>query len=85
MVYRTIDSIAAQHVIQHNQNFTKFYCTSTDTVLWHVPFVKIIQLLLLQIMARLREDRKLAAKFYSVAAVSIAGRLSELSPLDLFL
>jgi hypothetical protein len=47
MVYRTIDSIAAQHVILHNQDFTKFYCTSTDTVLWHVPFVKIIQLLLL--------------------------------------
>ncbi|KAG5176578.1 hypothetical protein JKP88DRAFT_269211 [Tribonema minus] len=38
-----------------------------------------------QIMARLREDRKLSAKFYSVAAVSIAARLSELSPLDLFL
>jgi CRP-like cAMP-binding protein len=38
-----------------------------------------------QIMMRLKEDRKLAAKFYRLAAVSIASRLSELSPLDLFL
>ncbi|CAM9316858.1 unnamed protein product [Chrysoparadoxa australica] len=35
-----------------------------------------------QIMARLREDRKLASTFYRVAAISIAARLAELSPLD---
>lgn len=38
-----------------------------------------------QIVARLREDRKLAAKFYRIAAVSIASRLSEISPLDIYL
>ncbi|CBN79697.1 hypothetical protein Esi_0388_0005 [Ectocarpus siliculosus] len=38
-----------------------------------------------QIVARLREDRKLAAKFYRIAAVSIASRLAEISPLDIYL
>lgn len=38
-----------------------------------------------QIVARLREDRKLAAKFYRIAAVSIAARLAEISPLDVYL
>ncbi|CAM9111146.1 unnamed protein product [Choristocarpus tenellus] len=38
-----------------------------------------------QIMARLREDRRLASKFYRIAAVSIASRLAEISPLDIYL
>ncbi|CAM9900261.1 unnamed protein product [Phaeothamnion confervicola] len=38
-----------------------------------------------QIMARLREDRRLAATFYRIAAVSIASRLAEISPLDIYL
>uniref|UniRef100_A0A7S3UPK2 Cyclic nucleotide-binding domain-containing protein n=1 Tax=Heterosigma akashiwo TaxID=2829 RepID=A0A7S3UPK2_HETAK len=35
-----------------------------------------------QIMERLKEDKRLASKFYRVAAVSLALRLAEISPLD---